>query len=340
MRLIYSPESDVARGITDANPGRRILSGLVFGCLLLLGGCASSLEAVSLARQTPEAFEAPTSLADVSFFPQEQYQCGPAALATVLVASNVTVTPEELVPLVYVPEREGSFQVEILAAARSFGRLAYTIPPTMHALFSEVRNGKPVLVMQNLGLGWFPQWHYAVVKGFDIGRRRVILNSGTIENYEQSLKLFERTWARADRWAIVVLEPGILPATAEPLSYFNAVVALEHNNSFAQVEPAYISGLEQWPDNQELLMGYGNGLYGNGQAEAAADMFRSVIERHVDYAPAYNNLAQLLHEQGKSREALAYARQAVALGGIYLDTYQNTYREVLAAVQETGLEDL
>ena len=101
--------------------------------------------------------------------------CAPAALATVLVASGVNVSPEALVPMVYVPLRQGSFQVEMVAAARSFDRLAYQIPPTLDALFAEISMGHPVLVLQNQGLSWYPRWHFAVVRGFDIKRRRVIL---------------------------------------------------------------------------------------------------------------------------------------------------------------------
>ncbi|MEY4642611.1 MAG: hypothetical protein RLZZ227_2605, partial [Pseudomonadota bacterium] len=178
---------------------------------LLLGGCATPPQSASLLKQTAAEFAEPVSLSGIPFFPQERFQCGPAALATVLGASRVAVTPEQLAPLVYVPEREGSFQVELVAAARSFERLAYTLKPDLSALLAEVRNGRPVLVLQNLGLARYPKWHYAVVKGFDLERRKLLLNSGELEDYSVSLDTFERTWARADHWALVVVEPGQLP---------------------------------------------------------------------------------------------------------------------------------
>ena len=40
-------------------------------------------------------------LRDTPFFPQEEYQCGPAALATVLAASGVAVSPDDLTGKVY-----------------------------------------------------------------------------------------------------------------------------------------------------------------------------------------------------------------------------------------------
>ena len=45
-----------------------------------------------------EPGERAVELAQTPFFPQDRYQCGPAALATVLGAAGVHVTPEELVP--------------------------------------------------------------------------------------------------------------------------------------------------------------------------------------------------------------------------------------------------
>ena len=44
-------------------------------------------------------------LADVPFFAKEDYQCGPAALATVLAHNGVDVTPDRLASRLFVPER-------------------------------------------------------------------------------------------------------------------------------------------------------------------------------------------------------------------------------------------
>ncbi|MGM0631605.1 MAG: PA2778 family cysteine peptidase [Pseudomonadota bacterium] len=297
-------------------------------CLSLLAGCTSSLQYHSLVQQTPARFSEPGRVAGVPFFPQDEYQCGPAALATVLGASQLEVTPETLVPLVYVPERQGSFQVEMVATARSFGRLAYQIPPTLEALFAEINSGHPVLVLQNLGLDRFPQWHFSVAKGFDIERRKMVLNSGRIENYEVSLAVFERTWARSEYWAIVVLEPGQVPVSADPVRYFNAVVALEQTNAPEQVIPAYLGGLQRWPGQRQLLMGYGNLLYSSGALEEAKKHFQNLLEQHPDYAPAHNNLAQIHLEQGRLAAAAEHAERAIALGGPYVEEFRRTLAEI------------
>src|SRR5690606_40435641 len=111
----------------------------------------------------------PILLDNVPFFAQDEYQCGPAALATVLVADGVEVTPEELVDQVYVPARQGSLQIEMLAAPRRMGRLSYPLLPELQQVLDEVASGRPVLVVQNVGLQRLPQWHYAVVVGYGLG---------------------------------------------------------------------------------------------------------------------------------------------------------------------------
>ncbi len=299
--------------------------------VLLLSACISPPQSAALRQQTPPELLEPVLLTQVPFFPQELFQCGPAALATVLVTSAVAVTPAELVPLVYVPERAGSFQIEMMAAARSHGRLAYRVAPTLTALFSEVSAGNPVLVLQNLGLAWYPRWHFAVVKGFDLERRKVVLNSGIYENYEMALATFERTWARAEHWGMLTLVPGALPATAEPTAYFTALAALEETHPEAAIAEAYQRGLQAWPNDRNLLMGYGNVLYQEKNSAGAAEQFGKVKALYPDYAPAWNNLAQLLLEQGDEAQALVHAQRAVALGGPFLATYRATLLTIEAA---------
>lgn len=297
---------------------------------LILGGCASAPQSAALRASPPAGLDRPVLIEPMPFFPQDRYQCGPAALATMLAATGLEVLPEDLVPLVYVPERKGSFQVEMLAAARRHGRLAYPLDPRLEALLREIRAGHPVLVLQNLGLDWYPQWHFAVVKGFDLGAETLVLNSGTRENYRLALDTFERTWARGGHWAALVLEPGELPAGGEPGAYFRALVDLERQHPALGLH-GYAAAIARWPRDEELRLGYANALYGAGEHAPAERQLRALIAQSAGFAPAYNNLAQILFEQGRLEEAAALAEQAVALGGDYIEAYRGTLRAIRSA---------
>ena len=186
---------------------------LVIGTLLTVG-CASAPQTSRLLTATGGA-KPPVELTKVPFFPQTAYQCGPAALATVLTSAGAAVTPDALVPQVYIPERQGSLQFELLAASRRHGFIPYVLEPRLDDVLNEVATGTPVLVLQNLGLSWYPKWHYAVVVGFDLSAGQIILRSGREARHIVSLRVFERTWKRGGFWAMVSLPPDRLPHTAQ-----------------------------------------------------------------------------------------------------------------------------
>ena len=75
----------------------RFLAGFLF-LSSLLSGCAIILPQTSaLKEHRPAELPARAELTEVPFFPQEEYQCGPAALAMALNAAGLSVTPESLI---------------------------------------------------------------------------------------------------------------------------------------------------------------------------------------------------------------------------------------------------
>ena len=188
--------------------------------------------------------------------------------------------------------------------------------------------GHPVLVFQNLALSWYPQWHYAVLVGYDLPEDKIILRSGRDRRRINDLALFERTWQRADRWAMLALKPGQLPVSVEYWRYLRAVNAMEQVNRHAEAAAGYRAGLKQWPNDPRLLMGLGNSYFALDDLSAATDTLRLLIKAHPDYAPAHNNLAHLYLQQERLAIAEQHARKAVGLGGDHLQAYQQTLREI------------
>ena len=172
--------------------------------LSLVSGCASfrQVKMSPLSEILPVSHE----LTAVPFFPQKEYQCGPAALAMAISWSGIPARPEDLVEEVYTPARKGSLQVAMIAAARRHGRLAYQISD-LDSLFPEIAAGNPIVILQNLGISWLPVWHYAVMVGYDTSREHIILRSGTTSRKVMPFGVFEKTWARSNYWGIIILRP-------------------------------------------------------------------------------------------------------------------------------------
>lgn len=284
-------------------------SGMLVFAFMLSSCAATGVREVTIDPKLPRYSE----LKQTPFFPQQEYHCGPAALATALHAVDIRVSPDTLAPEVYIPSRKGSLQIEMLAAARRHGALAVKIAPDLGAVLKEIAAGNVVVVMQNLGLSWAPSWHYAVVVGYDLDKELMWLRSGTYERFEMSLSTFQRTWARSQYWAFVAMRPGSLPATAGLDSVIQALVAFEKNASVGDKTLAYTAAVKRWPDNLVLLMGLGNSAFMAGDLTAAASAFSTAIEKHPESAAAYNNYANVLLAQRKYREAKVAAEHGLQL---------------------------
>lgn len=281
------------------------------------GLCAAALLAACAGGPQLRQFshtDTPVELAGVPFFAQEDHQCGPAALATVLAYNGVAVTPEQLVPQIFIPGREGSLQLELLAASRRHARIPYVLQPDLAALLAEIAAGRPVLVLQNLGLESFPLWHYAVVIGFDLLDNTLLLRSGRQARQLLSARRFESSWARAGRWGLVITKPAEIPATAQTLSWLGAAAAFEALGRPQLALPAYEAATRRWPGQANTWLALGNARYAGRDLRGAAEALRRSLEL-APSAAGYNNFAQVLLEQqcvDAASAAIAKARSLPA----------------------------
>lgn len=305
----------------------RRLAGVIFSTLVL-AACATPPQTRELLAGTATGLPPAVELMATPFYPQQQYQCGPAALATVLGAHAVSVTPDELVDAVYVPALQGSLPEEITATARRYRMLAYPLPASLEALLDEVAHGNPVLVMQNLGTRWFQNWHFAVVIGFNLEDGEVILRSGTTRRWRTTLATFERTWSRSGYWALVILPAGNIPASASVTPYLQAAHDLEASGQPAAALAAYQAATQHWPDEPRAWMTWGNSLYATGEFVAAGNAFRQVNKLSPDNPRGWNNLAYALLQTGCPQQAQRAAGCAVRLG-----KHAANYRDTLADIK-------
>lgn len=276
-----------------ARSGRPLSRWGVLVVLVVLAGCSINPR-VELASFASE----PVQLQGIPFHPQTEFQCGPASLATVLQVSGVQTDPDVLAPQVYLPGREGSLQVELLGATRRAGRIPYVIDRTPEAIVAELEAGRPVLVMQNLRTPGLPVWHYAVVTGIDPSTNQFILNSGEEEAVRVRAPTFLRTWEWAERWAIVTLSPGELPAGADPLRYAEAVADFERVAGGQASEAAWRAALLQWPTDHRPRLALGNLAYADGRKHDAAGLYDEGLKARPLDPVLSNNLATVLGELG------------------------------------------
>ena len=296
--------------------------------LLFLCACATPPQTRLALESPPPNLPRHAEILEVPYFAQDAYQCGPAALAMSLNSVGFAVTPDLLKHELYLPDRHGSLQVEMLAAGRRHGAITYQLRPELNDVLREIAAGIPVVVLQNLAFGWNPVWHYAVVIGYDLDRSKIILRSGPEKRQILSMETFEYTWARSGYWAMVAVPSGRIPETAEEYSFNAAIGAAEKLLEPERALASYMVALKRWPGNLTAQIGVGNIAYKLHDLVRAERAFRQAAIDHPDSVAAHNNLAQTLADQALYEQALVAARRAVSLGGPLLPTAQETLNDI------------
>ncbi len=310
--------------------GARLFTG-AFILAITLGGCASLVpQTMALRDAWPAGVPPRIELADVPFFPQTEFQCGPAALATTLAHAGLSLTPEQLVEQVYLPARQGSLQADMLAAPRRYGVVSYPIAGRIDDLLREVAAGNPVLVLQDNGVALFSNWHYAVVAGFDYPAGELLLRSGETRRHAVPFTVFEYTWKKSAYWAMVTLPPDRIPATATESAYLSAVVAMARVGDAKAVATAYTTLLKRWPDNITASIALANTHYERGELPDAEALLRKAAARHPDSALVLNNLAQTLSDQGRNTEALKLVEHALRADSPFAAAVRETRETILS----------
>lgn len=275
-------------------------------CAGVLAGCAGDWPSLAgLGGETGRV-----RVADVPFFPQDSFSCGPAAMAMVLNWSGLDVRPAALEGA-RAPSADP--RKALTDSANRYGRLAYPVSGTA-AMLTELAAGHPVLVLQNLGVESQPLWNCVVAIGFDRPQGQVLVHAGDQAGKRMSLRLFERLWSDADQWGLVVLKPGDLPAAAQLPDYVKSAYALERAGRYWEAVLAYDAALATWPADADSLMGLGSSLYLLGDVLGAADAYRDATRAADDPSAARAALEQIAAELTHTQQPLPRPQARPASG--------------------------
>lgn len=310
--------------------------------LTLVGGCATHPPIKLEALKTSVA----TELTEVPFFSQRRQQCGAAALATVLAYRQVNTTAKALENYLYIPDREGTLTTEIVGQARRHNMLVHHLEPSLEAIIQEVAAKNPILVMQNLGFTWLPQWHFAVVVGYDLHNKHFILRSGKQRTRQIDFATFYATWQRADHWAVVIAPPTTVPATVRYTAFVKAATEFEEIGKTKVAQTAYLTALEHWPNNdlESAYIGLSNLAYGDNNFITAKNWLRLAINSNPESAASWNNLAYIMIQLACPVQAKQAINCALKLDPDNIN-YQSSQKEITLKADtlnsgQTGIADI
>jgi len=162
---------------------------------------------IPVEKGNPEDREIRHYISAVPFFPQSKYQCGPAALASVLNYYGRRVTPGEIAKAIFMKQLKGTLSIDLTLFARRMGFNARTFKGSISDLKDHISRDRPLIVFQNLGNPLLPIRHFSVVIGYDNAERILVLHSGMRKNKLISYERFLRSWAEMDYWTLLILPP-------------------------------------------------------------------------------------------------------------------------------------
>ncbi|MER2493048.1 PA2778 family cysteine peptidase [Catenovulum sediminis] len=287
---------------------------LLLGSLLFLSACSTTApQTTALRNHPPISLNQQTHILDVPFFSQKDYYCGPTTLAEVFNYYGFNTTPEQIAPKVFVPSKNGSLQIEMVATIRQQNLLAYSDNGNLNQLLQLVHDGIPVIVLQNLSIEWKPLWHYAVVVGFDLKRQKVILHSGTNQAREVDMALFERTWQRSDFWFVAPLPLNKHSRALNKLTYVTAAQDFARIQKKELARRYFYQAIQYWPQYWIPYFLMANSYLANKQLEDALYWFKQGAQYGANESNYLNNYAYALNKYGCHKQAYKIIQMAIQL---------------------------
>ncbi|MBI5235640.1 MAG: C39 family peptidase [Deltaproteobacteria bacterium] len=162
--------------------------------LALLSAALSFL--ISCAGAYAPDFHGRAAIKDVPFFPQNEYKCGPAAIASVFSFWGTLTTIEQASVAVYQEKLKGSLPIDLFLYAKEAGFEADYYKGSMADLKRNIDAGVPLIVFLNLGFKIYPVGHYVVVTGYDDAKRVVIAHSDMSMNAEFGYDALADAWEK------------------------------------------------------------------------------------------------------------------------------------------------
>ncbi len=310
---------------------RQLEAGLIASFLFLVTGCATPPQTAELLQRPPQV-KLRHQIENVPFYAQKAYFCGPTTLAEIFNFYGRQESPDDIAPWLFVPDKQGSFQLEMVAAARAHEFLAYQDRSSLRQLIHLVDDNIPVIVFQNLSIDWFPAWHYAVVKGYDLELQKFYLHSGTIKNHETDFEVFERTWKRGNYWLLVILPPDKTSEHLNPFVFSRSAQDLISTDRAKAGVQALKSAILQWKDYWLPYFLLGN-YYLNEDNQEALAWYEKGLEFAKGNASYLNNYAFALNKNGQPDKALTWILKAIELDSDNRNI-QDTHRQIQASLKE------
>jgi ABC-type bacteriocin/lantibiotic exporter with double-glycine peptidase domain len=173
---------------------------LLLLCLCLVSSCSIGSKELSIIPPSQTVV-----IEGVPFFPQLDYQCGPASLAGVLNYYGANVGPDEIAESIFRENIRGTVSLDMVLYARNRGFASKWYTGKTDDLIRAVDRGNPIIVMIDLGFSLARVYHYMVITGYSF--KGVIANTGITPQKLISWERFMSQWEKTHNWTLLITPP-------------------------------------------------------------------------------------------------------------------------------------
>ena len=139
-------------------------------------------------------------VAEVPFFPQERYQCGPASLAGVLNYWGILVTPEEIAEAIYSRSARGTLDLDLVFYGEKKGLKAALYEGSRDDLGKNIKDKIPLIVLVDEGFLAYQKYHFMIVVGYN--DQGIFAHSGGERQRFYPWPGFLKTWEKTKNWTL------------------------------------------------------------------------------------------------------------------------------------------
>ncbi len=252
----------------------------LLSCPFFLAGCATSF---THQVKPPSTFSTHESLylESVPAVSQKAYQCGPAALESVIRYWGESADADLIGKTIYKSGTRGVFNFSLSQYMKSIGFWSEIHEESSAENLKQwLRKGIPPIVMLDSGVLWARTYHFVVLKGFDDGLKIFYANTGEAETQAIDYKEFDKRWKKAGSWSLI----------ASPLEKVD------------------------WELNESEKFNLATLYLKSGRLERAKIIYNELLEKNPSRAEISNNLAWVYYQEGNSEKALSVIETAFKNG--------------------------
>lgn len=287
---------------------------LLLSCLMsLLLGCASLPATPVEAPSQPNAqgFHYLESVVPVA---QTAYQCGPAALESVIRHWGKEADAEQIGRSLSDSGTRGVLNFSLARYARDQGFWTEIRQGEREDLRQWIQSGIPPVVMLRVGPLGIPIYHFIVLKGFNDEEQIFYANTGHPATRAIRYAPFFKRWDQADDWTLLICPPEKVNWKLSGEQSTDLGLLLERAGRLGLAESWYQTALAKDSMNQSARFNLANLYSKTNRVSQAKAIYQELFKEKPGWAPASNNLAWICLEEGNPQEAVRVIETALQAG--------------------------